>query len=77
MGFSAQVTPSDSGLTWNPSDYTTPVQPATAKDYSRIQIQGTPIRAGEIHIKISGGIYGNMFTKVGKFNKTYTIKVKE
>ncbi|MDE9540318.1 hypothetical protein [Xenorhabdus bovienii] len=77
MGFSAKIIPSNSGLTWNPSDYTTPVLPATEKDYSRIQIQGMPIHAGEITIKISGGVYGNMFTKVGKFNKTYTIKVKE
>ncbi|MDX7997937.1 hypothetical protein FE394_01665 [Xenorhabdus sp. Reich] len=77
MGFSAKITPSNSGLTWSPSDYAKPVLPATAKDYSRIQIQGTPIHPGEIQIKISGGIYGNMFTKVGKFNKTYTIKVKE
>ncbi|PHM64479.1 hypothetical protein Xsto_03015 [Xenorhabdus stockiae] len=77
MGFFAEITPSNSGLTWSPSDYDVPVLPVTAKDYSRIKIQGTPIYAGEVIIKISGATYGHMFKNPSGFNKTYTIKVKE
>ncbi|PHM38870.1 hypothetical protein Xmau_03246 [Xenorhabdus mauleonii] len=77
ISFFAEITPSNSGLTWTPSDYTVPVKPITAKDYSRIKIQGTPTHAGEIRIKVAGGIYGTMLNGANEFEKTYTIKVNE
>ncbi|MDC9605550.1 hypothetical protein [Xenorhabdus griffiniae] len=75
--FGAEITPENSGLTWSPSDYTVPVKPVTAKDYSRIKIQGTPTHAGEIQIKVAGVIYGTMINGANDFEKIYIIKVSE
>lgn len=74
-----EITPSNSGLQWNP--YRTIVQRGEEKEiresYNNIIINGTPIIPGEIKITLYGATRGTMFTKVNEFDKTYTIKVRE
>lgn len=44
--------------------------------YNFLSISGVPSKSGFVKISISGFTYGSMYTKSGRFNKTYTLEVK-
>ncbi|MGG6188185.1 MULTISPECIES: DNA cytosine methyltransferase [Pantoea] len=44
--------------------------------YNFLSISGVPSESGTVKVSISGFTYGSMYTKSGKFNKTYSLKVK-
>ncbi|WBM72638.1 hypothetical protein OH773_10540 [Buttiauxella sp. WJP83] len=41
-----------------------------------IQIKGVPTKPGIASIRVYGGIGGGMYSKAGRFDKTYTISIK-
>jgi hypothetical protein len=47
------------------------------KDHNCVEIYGTPNKLGVVKIKISGGMYGNMFVPTSYFSKDYTLKINQ
>jgi hypothetical protein len=41
-----------------------------------VQIRGIPTTAGMVNVRVSGGFYVAMFQKSSKFDKIYTITIK-
>ncbi|MBD2782788.1 hypothetical protein [Xenorhabdus szentirmaii] len=73
------IEPPDSGIKWSPhkSKFMLHGKEEISEDYNHLIISGKPSKVGEIYITVGGGVSGTMFTGGGKFNKIYTIKVKE
>lgn len=74
---SVSITPSDSGLVWNPEEvkYDFGGEDGINKDYHRIIISGIPKKSGDYSVTVSGFTLGTMHS--GKdFYKKYTIKIK-
>lgn len=44
--------------------------------YNFLSISGVPSKSGLVKVSISGFTYGSMYTKSGRFNKTYTLEIK-
>lgn len=44
--------------------------------YNFLSISGVPSKSGLVKVSISGFTYGSMYTKSGRFNKTYSLEVK-
>ncbi|WP_318367884.1 hypothetical protein [Enterobacter sp.] len=42
-----------------------------------IQIRGVPTKPGLVKVRVAGGLSGGMFSSGARFNKTYTIVIKE
>ncbi|OTA15631.1 hypothetical protein Xbed_03579 [Xenorhabdus beddingii] len=49
----------------------------STKDFNCFIVKGIPIKAGNLKVNVSGAVYGNMFKSPTKFNKTYSIRIKE
>ncbi|MBN6076031.1 hypothetical protein HYE59_00305 [Aggregatibacter actinomycetemcomitans] len=71
------ISPKDSGLKWEPSEYKDTVQPIEAKDYNTIVISGKPNVTGEIYIDFSWSTYGSMIYSPKAYKKRYILKVEE
>ncbi|HHG9494111.1 TPA: hypothetical protein ACPY0B_000085 [Citrobacter farmeri] len=44
--------------------------------YNFLSISGVPSKSGLVKVSISGFTYGSMYTKSGRFNKTYSLEIK-
>lgn len=67
--FVGEITPPDTGLTLSYCN-DSPAQ-------NCIRIQGVPVRPGIITMRVSGGLFGTNVATGGRFDKTYTITIKD
>lgn len=44
--------------------------------YNHIIITGVPLKSGKVKVSISGYVYGSMYTKTSKIDKTYSFEIK-
>jgi hypothetical protein len=42
-----------------------------------VQVEGIPVRAGEVKIRVSGGLFGTNVASGSGFSKTYTLTIKD
>lgn len=47
------------------------------KNFNCALVKGIPVRSGIIHLTISGGLHGSMLSSSTRFEKTYSITVRE
>lgn len=76
------VTPNDAGIFLRncrlPESKTESFLPKTPLyNGNCIEVYGTPIKAGELKIKIDGGMYGSMIAPASEFSKEYKINVTQ
>ncbi|MEI2266701.1 hypothetical protein [Erwinia sp. CGal63] len=67
--FIGEITPSDTGLSLQYCNDS----PAR----NCVRVQGVPVKPGIVNVRVSGGLFGTNVATGGRFDKTYTFKIKE
>ncbi|MER1978881.1 hypothetical protein [Pseudocitrobacter faecalis] len=67
--FVGDISPSDTGLILKYCN--------DSPAHNCVRVQGIPIKPAVVNIRVSGGVFGTNVATGGRFDKTYTITIKD
>lgn len=67
--FVGEITPSDTGLSLEYCN--------DSPAHNCVRIRGIPVKPAVVNIRVSGGLFGTNVATGGRFDKTYTITIKD
>ncbi|UTJ45443.1 hypothetical protein NLZ15_11200 [Atlantibacter subterranea] len=67
--FVGDISPSDTGLILKYCN--------DSPAHNCVRVQGIPIKPAVVNIRVSGGVFGTNVARGGRFDKTYTITIKD